>query len=139
MSTVTQTRNYFCSEEFTSLCFSVQIILIQKFYRRWLAKRYVDKLKEDKRKRLEWERLEEIRKQKEKEDRIKREFERRMQPKTKEDFDLLYAALESESDFLASSLVFRFSGVQLAGCLVSIFSGVWLAGSLFCFFSFSGV
>ena len=86
-------------------CFCVQIILIQKYYRRWLAKRYVNKLKEDKRKRLEWERLEEIRKQKEKEDRIKREFERRMQPKTKEDFDLLYAALESEFDVICSIFV----------------------------------
>ena len=83
----------------------MQIILIQKYYRRWLAKRYVNKLKEDKRKRLEWERLEEIRKQKEKEERIKREFERRMQPKTKEDFDLLYAALESEFDVICSILV----------------------------------
>ena len=83
----------------------MQIILIQKYYRRWLAKRYVNKLKEDKRKRLEWERLEEIRKQKEKEDRIKREFERRMQPKTKEDFDLLYAALESEFDVICSIFV----------------------------------
>ena len=86
-------------------CSCVQIILIQKYYRRWLAKRYVNKLKEDKRKRLEWERLEEIRKQKEKEDRIKREFERRMQPKTKEDFDLLYAALESEFDVICSIFV----------------------------------
>ncbi|MBN3315065.1 IQUB protein, partial [Atractosteus spatula] len=37
---------------------------------------------------------EEIRKRKEKEDRIKTEFERRMNPQTKEDFDLLYHALE---------------------------------------------
>ncbi|KAK7101379.1 IQ motif and ubiquitin-like domain-containing protein [Littorina saxatilis] len=71
-----------------------KVILIQKYYRRWLAKRYVNKLKEDKRRRLEWERLEEVRKQKEKEDRIKLEFQRRMHPKSKEDFDLLYAALE---------------------------------------------
>ena len=97
-----------CSSEslsFKFYCSCVQIILIQKYYRRWLAKRYVNKLKEDKRKRLEWERLEEIRKQKEKEERIKREFERRMQPKTKEDFDLLYAALESEFDVICSILV----------------------------------
>ncbi|KAL8612502.1 hypothetical protein ACOMHN_053756 [Nucella lapillus] len=71
-----------------------KVVLIQKYYRRWLAKRYVSKLKDDKRQRLEWERQEEIRKQKEKEERIKREFERRMQPKSKEDFDLLYSALE---------------------------------------------
>jgi len=37
-----------------------------------------------------------LRKRREKEKRIKREFERRMNPKTKEDFDLVYAALESK-------------------------------------------
>lgn len=74
----------------------MQIIIIQKYYRRWLAKRYVQKLKEDKKRRLEFEKQEEIRKKKEKADRIKKEFERRMNPKTKEDFDLLYHALESE-------------------------------------------
>ena len=35
-----------------------------------------------------------IRKQKEREERIRRDFERRMNPKTKEDFDLLYHTLE---------------------------------------------
>ena len=58
--------------------------------------RYVVKVRDDKERRLEWERAEEIRKKKEKEDRIRREFERRMNPKSKEDFDLLYHALESE-------------------------------------------
>ena len=46
--------------------------------------------------------MEEIRKKKEKADRIKKEFERRMNPKTKEDFDLLYHALESEFLFIFS-------------------------------------
>jgi hypothetical protein len=45
---------------------------------------------------LEWERQQELKKRKEKEERIKKEFERRMNPKTKEDFDLLYHALESK-------------------------------------------
>lgn len=84
-----------------------QIILIQKYYRRWLAKRYVLKLKDDKRKREEFEKLEEIRKKKEKEERIRKEFARRMNPKTKEDFDLLYHALESkfnESKYIYTQL-----------------------------------
>lgn len=72
----------------------MKVITIQKYYRRWLAKQYVRKLKEDKKQREEWERLEEIRKRKEKEERIRKEFERRMNPKSKEDFDLLYHALE---------------------------------------------
>jgi hypothetical protein len=70
--------------------------VIQKYYRRWLAKRYVEKVRTDQDRRVEWERAEELRKKKEKEDRIRREFERRMNPKTKEDFDLLYHALESK-------------------------------------------
>ena len=74
----------------------LQVVVIQKYYRRWLARRYVDKVRVDKSRRQEWEREEEVRKKREKEERIKREFERRMNPKTKEDFDLLYHALESE-------------------------------------------
>ena len=38
-----------------------------------------------------------IRKQREREARAKREFERRMNPHTKEDFELLYHALESKT------------------------------------------
>lgn len=73
-----------------------QIVIIQKYFRRWSAQKYVAHLKREKHKRLEWERQEEIRKKKEKEDRIKHEFERRMNPKSKEDFDLLFSALESK-------------------------------------------
>ena len=71
-----------------------------------MAKRYVEKLKEDKIQRLEWERQEELKKKKEKEERIKKEFERRMNPKTKEDFDLLYHALESMSLENTSHFIF---------------------------------
>ena len=58
--------------------------------------RTVDKVRQDMAARLEWERQDEVRKRKEKEDRIRREFERRMNPKSREDFDLLYHALESK-------------------------------------------
>ncbi|XP_061175886.1 IQ and ubiquitin-like domain-containing protein [Saccostrea echinata] len=84
---------YTTADEHHSMIFK-KVIIIQKYHRRWLAKRYVEKLKQDKIQRLEWERLEELKKKKEKEERIKKEFERRMNPKTKEDFDLLYHALE---------------------------------------------
>ena len=70
--------------------------MLQKYYRRWLARKYVQKVRLDTEHRLEWERQEELRKKNEKEERIRREFERRMNPKTREDFDLLYHALESE-------------------------------------------
>ena len=77
-----------------------QVIVIQKYFRRWLAMRTVEKVRQDMAARLEWEREDEIRKRKEKEDRIRREFERRMNPKSREDFDLLYHALESMYDLL---------------------------------------
>lgn len=73
------------------------MIILQKYWRRWLSTRYVTKLKLDRQKRLDWEKGAEVQKREEKELRIKKEFERRMNPKTKEDFDLLYAALESKS------------------------------------------
>lgn len=73
----------------------LKVIILQKYYRRWLAKRYVTKLKEDKARRLEWEREEEMRKKREKEERIKRDYARRLNPKTKADFDMLLHCLES--------------------------------------------
>ena len=87
--------------------FFQQIIIIQKYYRRWLAQRYVIQVRDDKAKRLEWEREEEIRKKKEKEDRIRREFERRMNPSSKEDFDLLYhaALMRAVSPYYNSKIV----------------------------------
>lgn len=72
-----------------------QAIIIQKYYRRWLAKNRVDKIRVAEKERREWEKEEEVLKKKEKEARIQREYERRMNPKSKEDFDLLYHALES--------------------------------------------
>lgn len=80
-----------------NVCVYSQVIILQKNLRRWLAQRYVKKLKEDKEKRLEWERLEELRKKKEKEERIQREYARRIHPKTQADFDRLVNCLESRS------------------------------------------
>ena len=75
-----------------------QIIVLQSYFRRWQARHIVDELRRDRDRRLQWEEQEELRKRREKEMRIKNEFERRMNPKTKEDFDLVYAALESKLD-----------------------------------------
>ena len=104
----------------------LQVIILQCHWRRWLATRYVQKLRHDKELRLEWERQEEIRKQKERDDRIRKEFERRMNPRSKEDFDLLYAALESESSIFNSKTDVHFWIWQpiIRGWRRS-FGGVW--------------
>lgn len=74
----------------------VQVILLQSYWRRWLATCFVQQLREDKLRREAWEREELERRKREREEHAKREFDRRMNPHTKEDFDLLYHALESE-------------------------------------------
>ncbi|XP_021240471.1 IQ and ubiquitin-like domain-containing protein isoform X3 [Numida meleagris] len=71
------------------------VIVLQKYFRRWYARNLVQNLKEKKRLRLEWEAQEELQRKKEKEDKLRMEQERKLNPKTKEDFDLLYHALES--------------------------------------------
>ncbi|NWH60570.1 IQUB protein, partial [Geococcyx californianus] len=70
------------------------VIVLQKYFRRWHAINVVQNLREKKRLRLEWEAQEELRKKEEKEERLKREYEGKLNPKTKEDFELLYQALE---------------------------------------------
>ncbi|XP_067420083.1 IQ motif and ubiquitin-like domain-containing protein isoform X3 [Emydura macquarii macquarii] len=86
-------RTYLTAEEYHKHRLDA-VIILQTNFRRWHAINVVQKLKEEKRLRLEWEAQEELRKKREKEERLRREHERRLNPKTKEDFELLYHALE---------------------------------------------
>ncbi|CAO2602653.1 IQ and ubiquitin-like domain-containing protein [Lemmus lemmus] len=70
------------------------VIVIQTRYRQWHAKRYVDRLRQQKKKRLEWEEEQELKKIREKEEWLQMDYYRRHNPKTTEDFELLYNALE---------------------------------------------
>lgn len=78
------------------ICF--QVITIQTHTRRWLAKRLTTQLRLDKELHLAWIEREERRKKEEKEEQIRAEYSRRMSPKKKEDFALLYNALESKKE-----------------------------------------
>ena len=71
-----------------------KVIILQSYWRRWLASQYVKRLREDREQRIEWERKEADRLAAERVERLRLEMERRMKPKSKSDFDLLYAALE---------------------------------------------
>lgn len=69
---------------------------------------------------MEWERHEELRKQKERAERIKREWARRMNPKTKEDFDLLYAHLEKWRNEEMALIDELYSGPERKAALVGL-------------------
>ena len=56
--------------------------------------KYVEGLRRERKERLIWETEQSERRKTEREERIKREFARRLNPKTKEDFEVLYHALE---------------------------------------------
>lgn len=73
-----------------------QVITIQKHARCWLAKRLTSQLRLDKELRLAWVEKEERRKKEEMKEQIRAEYHRRMNPEKKEDFVLLYNALESK-------------------------------------------
>lgn len=70
------------------------VIVIQTRYRQWHAKCYVESLRQQKKKRLEWEAEQELKKIREKEEWLQMDYYRRHNPKTNEDFELLYNALE---------------------------------------------
>ncbi|XP_018602637.1 IQ and ubiquitin-like domain-containing protein [Scleropages formosus] len=70
------------------------VIVLQTYVRQWQARRVTDRLRKDKERRVEWVKKEELRKKREKEERLKVEYHRRMNPETKEDFDLLYNAVD---------------------------------------------
>uniref|UniRef100_A0A4W5P6K2 IQ motif and ubiquitin domain containing n=1 Tax=Hucho hucho TaxID=62062 RepID=A0A4W5P6K2_9TELE len=70
------------------------VITLQMYTRRWQAKRLTDQLRQDRELRLAWMEREGRRKREEKEEQIKAEYHRRMNPQCRDDFALLYSALE---------------------------------------------
>ncbi|XP_045544064.1 IQ and ubiquitin-like domain-containing protein [Salmo salar] len=70
------------------------VITLQMYTRRWQAKRMTDQLRQDREMRLAWMEREGRRKREEKEVQIKAEYHRRMNPQCRDDFALLYSALE---------------------------------------------
>ncbi|XP_067906999.1 IQ motif and ubiquitin-like domain-containing protein isoform X2 [Heterodontus francisci] len=70
------------------------VIVLQTYFRRWSAKNYVQQLRMQRNRRMQWEQEQELKVKMEKQNYIKKQYERRMNPKTKEDFDLLFHALE---------------------------------------------
>ncbi|NXF70558.1 IQUB protein, partial [Sclerurus mexicanus] len=84
---------YFTAEEYHRRRLEA-VIVLQKYFRRWHAINVVQDLREQKRLRLAWEAQEELQKKKEREEKFRREYERKLNPRTKEDFELLYHDLE---------------------------------------------
>ncbi|XP_018651945.1 hypothetical protein Smp_145330 [Schistosoma mansoni] len=71
-----------------------KIIIIQKYLRRWLAKRRVARLKKIRDDYIAWEKSQSEKHKNEMDRRVAHDFERRLHPKTVADFDRLYNALE---------------------------------------------
>ncbi|XP_058661058.1 IQ and ubiquitin-like domain-containing protein [Ammospiza nelsoni] len=84
---------YFTAEEYHKRRLEAAIV-IQKYFRRWHAAYLVQNLKEQRRLRLAQEAQEELQKKWEKEEKLIREYEKKLNPKTREDFELLYHDLE---------------------------------------------
>ncbi len=72
-----------------------QAIIIQKYFRRWLAKRDVNTLRDAFQKRIQYEFDQKQSQLQERQKRYQYDLDRRLHPRSKDDFDVLYAALES--------------------------------------------
>ncbi|XP_048877784.1 IQ and ubiquitin-like domain-containing protein isoform X3 [Brienomyrus brachyistius] len=70
------------------------VMVLQTHVRRWQAKRFTDQLRREKEHHQDWVKKEEVRRKLEKEEKIKDEHRRRMNPVTDEDFELLYYSVE---------------------------------------------
>lgn len=84
---------YITAEEYHSKRLRA-VITLQSHVRRWLAKCFTDNLRQAKEQHLAWMENEKRRKKEEKEQQIRDEYHRRMNPESKGDFDLLYNALK---------------------------------------------
>ncbi|KAM9313229.1 IQ motif and ubiquitin-like domain-containing protein [Gastrophryne carolinensis] len=114
-----QPRKYTTADEYHARRLKATIV-IQTYFRRFHAKKMVEQLKEEKRLRLEWEEQEVIRKKKEKEERILKDYQRRMNPKNKEDFELLYHALESWRKEELERINQQYTGAERKAALCSL-------------------
>ncbi|XP_075065034.1 IQ motif and ubiquitin-like domain-containing protein [Mixophyes fleayi] len=114
-----QPKKYLTADEFHAKRLKA-VVIIQTYFRRFHAKRVVEQLREEKRLRVEWEEREEFRKKKEKEERLRKEYLRRMNPKTKEDFDLLYHALESWRKEEVEKINQTYSGAERKAALCAL-------------------
>jgi IQ and ubiquitin-like domain-containing protein len=70
------------------------VIVIQKYTRRFLAKKRFNEIKRAYEERIKWEKEKELKRVKNIEERRQIDIKRRLNPKTKEDFEILYATLE---------------------------------------------
>ena len=73
---------------------AVKVISVQKYFRRMLAKCHADNLRLRARCQHDAEQLGVVMKEVEIERRLQRDFRRRLNPRTKDDFALLYHAME---------------------------------------------
>eukprot|EP00026_Physarum_polycephalum_P009726 Phypoly_transcript_09860.p1 GENE.Phypoly_transcript_09860~~Phypoly_transcript_09860.p1 ORF type:complete len:436 (+),score=95.01 Phypoly_transcript_09860:40-1308(+) len=87
-------RPYFSADQLFDLK-TRKAIKIQCMARRWFAKRKVQRLREDRAKTEEQLAVQQEEKQRELDSIRQREIERRRNPRTKEDFDVLYRELEA--------------------------------------------
>lgn len=70
------------------------VVVIQKYFRRWLAKRRFENLKVAFEQRVKWEKKVEEDRIRDIENRRQNDINRRLKPRTRDDFEILYAALE---------------------------------------------
>ncbi|KAM4734897.1 IQ motif and ubiquitin-like domain-containing protein isoform 2-T2 [Anableps anableps] len=84
------------------------VICLQSYVRRWLAQKTVDQLRKERIRRLTWFQLQDRKCKEEKEEQLRDRRKRWMNPQSREDFSLLYHALEKwrieEEQLLNSSL-----------------------------------
>ncbi|XP_034542639.1 IQ and ubiquitin-like domain-containing protein [Notolabrus celidotus] len=85
--------NYITADEYHDRRLKA-VIRLQSFVRRWLAQQEVDRLRSDRDRRLAWLELQEKKRNEEKEDQLRDRRCRWMNPQRREDFNLLFQALE---------------------------------------------
>ncbi|XP_041652054.1 IQ and ubiquitin-like domain-containing protein [Cheilinus undulatus] len=85
--------NYITADEYHDRRLKA-VILLQSYARRWLAQQEVSRLYRDRDRRLAWLELRERKRKEEKEEQLRDRHHRRMNPQRREDFNLLFHALE---------------------------------------------
>ncbi|KAL2777623.1 IQ and ubiquitin-like domain-containing protein [Daubentonia madagascariensis] len=110
---------YFSAAEYHAQILKA-VLVLQTYYRQWHARTVVENLRRQKRLRVEWEAQEELRKIREKEEWMRLDYYRRHNPKTNEDFELLYNALELWQQEELTRINQSFTGAERKAALCEI-------------------
>ncbi|XP_022248708.1 IQ and ubiquitin-like domain-containing protein [Limulus polyphemus] len=97
-----------------------KVVLIQKYWRRWIARRFVRELREALQKKKKWEEDQKLMHQRMLDQALEDEYRRKLNPRRKTDFELLFSALDQWRNEQVETIERTKSGAERKAALCDV-------------------